>query len=427
VARHSCEVICVVTSENNWAGNYTYRSTRLHEPATVDELRKIVSTAPKIHALGSRHSFNDIADSAELVSLERLDDAIEIDWEAGTVTVSGGIRYGTLAQALEREHLALHNMASLPHISVAGAIATATHGSGDGNGNLASAVAAIELVTSDGDVVRAARGDANFNGMVVHLGALGIVTRITLDVQPSYQVRQQVFEHLAWDVAFDRFDEIMASATSVSLFTDYGDTIDNVWLKNRVGPDQPMPLLDSFMGATQAPQSRHPVPVLSGECCTEQLGVPGAWCDRLPHFRADSVPAGGDDIQAEYMLPRQHAVPALRELRKLAHLIGPHLMISEVRTVAADDLWLSTAYHTGSVCIHFSWKPDQAAVERILPEIETVLEPFLPRPHWGKMFNADAGVLENRYERLAEFRALAKNLDPRGAFRNDFLDRRVFG
>lgn len=417
----------MVTSEKNWAGNYTYRATRVHQPTSVDELREVVAGAPKLHALGSRHSFNDIADSAELVSLELLDQRMEIDRNASTVTVSAGTRYGALAQALEREHLALHNMASLPHISVAGAIATATHGSGDANGNLSTAVAALELVTSDGDLLWVSREDEDFAGMVVGLGALGVITRLTLDVQPSYWVRQQVFEHLDWDVLFDRFDEVTSSADSVSLFTDYGETVDQVWLKSRVDPERPKPLLDNFLGALAASRSLHPVATLSAANCTEQLGVPGAWADRLPHFRMEATPATGEEIQAEYMLPRRFAVAALQTVRDLATVIRPHLWISEVRTVAADDLWLSTAYRTDTVCIHFSWKPDPSAVERLVPVVEAALAPFEARPHWGKVFVATASELERRYERLPDFRRLTESMDKRGAFRNDFLDRHVFG
>ncbi len=410
----------------NWAGNHTYQAARLHQPTTLDELRSIVAAAPKIHALGSRHCFNDIADSAELVTLDRLDQPIDIDRTASTVTVGGGIRYGNLAQALEREGLALHTMASLPHISVAGAIATATHGSGDAHGNLSTAVAALELVTSDGDLVTTSRGDDDFAGTVVSLGALGVAARVTLDVEPTYQMRQQVFDHLAWDVLYDRFDDVMSAADSVSLFTDYGETVDQVWVKSRVDPDIPVRLPESFMGAMAAPAPLHPVRRLSAESCTEQLGVTGSWADRLPHFRMESVPASGDEIQAEYMIPRELAVPALSVLREIAPQIQPHLHVSEVRTVAADDLWLSTAYQMDTVCIHFSWKSDPAAVERMLPLVEQALAPFEPRPHWGKVFRLDASHLDNRYERLLPFRRLAEKLDPRGAFRNNFLDRYVF-
>jgi alditol oxidase len=410
----------------NWAGNYAYRATRLHRPSSLDELRAIVARAPKIHALGARHSFNDIADSAELISLERLDQGIEIDRSAGTVTVGAGMQYGALARALERKGLALHNMASLPHISVGGAVATATHGSGDANGNLATAVAALELVTSDGEVLRVSRTDDDFAGMVVGLGALGVVTRLTIAVQPSFLMRQEVFEHLAWDVLFDRFDAVMSSADSVSLFTDYGDDVGQVWLKSRVDSEDHRPRRDQFLGAAAATRALHPVPKRSAEHCTDQLGVPGSWLDRLPHFRMDAIPASGAELQSEYMVPRRCAVAALRAVRDLAPAIRPHLWTSEIRTVAADDLWLSTAYGTDTVCIHFSWKLDPDAVNALLPSIEAALAPFGARPHWGKLFVATARDLEARFERLPDFRRLAERLDRRGAFRNALLERHVF-
>lgn len=411
----------------NWSGNYAYQATKLHRPASVDELRTIVARAPKIHVLGSRHCFNDIADSAELISLDAINFGVEIDRSAMTVTVGSSVTYGELARALEREGFALHNMASLPHISVGGATATATHGSGDGSGNLATAVAALELVTSDGEIQRVARGEADFAGLVVNLGALGVVTRLTLDIEPSYLMRQQVFEHLAWDVLLEQFDAVTSGAYSVSLFTDYGADVDEVWLKSRVAPGDQPPLPRAFFGAQAATKELNPVPRLSPENCTAQLGAPGAWMDRLPHFRMDAVPASGAELQTEYMIPRRFAVAALRAVRDLAPQTRPHLWTSEIRTVAGDDLWLSTAYGTDVVGIHFSWKSsDPGAVDALLPVVESTLAPFAPRPHWGKLF-LDAGRgLGARYERLPEFRRLAARLDPRGAFRNAFLDRHIF-
>jgi xylitol oxidase len=417
----------LITSELNWAGNYTYQAKRVHRPATLDELRGIVVSAPKIHALGSRHCFNGIADAAELVSLERFEPRIEIDPMARTVTFSGALTYGALAYELEQAGWALHNMASLPHISVAGAIATATHGSGDANGNLATAVTALELMTSEGDVIQVHRGDERFAGMVVGLGALGIIIRLTLEIQPTYRVRQEVFEHLAWTELHDHFDEVTSSADSVSLFTDFGESVNQVWLKSRVDPERSVQLRDSLFGALPATAPLHPVATLSPENCTEQLGVPGAWLDRLTHFRRDAVPASGDEVQAEYMIDRQFALPALRAMRELAPMIQPHLWIAEIRTVAADDFWLSTAYGVDTVCIHFSWLRQPDAVARLLQVVEDALAPFAPKPHWGKLFLADEAILETRYERLADFRRLAEALDPRGAFRNEFLERHVWG
>lgn len=411
----------------NWAGNYTYQATRLYEPTTMDELRAIVAHAPQIHGLGTRHCFNAVADAAALISLQQMPPAIEIDQDARTVTFNAGLRYGDLAPKLELAGLALPNLASLPHISVIGAVATATHGSGDACGNLATPVSALELVTSEGDVLQLRRGDDDFAGAVVGVGALGVVTRLTLDLVPSFLVQQQVFEHLEWDALFAHFDEITSSAYSVSLFTDYGETINEVWLKSRVEPGDDVPHPPSFFGAPAATHNLHPVPRLESANCTEQLGVPGPWLQRLTHFRLDAVPASGDEIQSEYMVAREQAVPALQALRALGDELRPHLWTTEVRTVAADDLWLSTAYKRPSVCIHFSWYKEPDDVARLVPMVEQALAPFSPRPHWGKVFSLGARDMDSRYERIGDFRRLQARLDPRGAFRTDFLAHHVLG
>lgn len=413
--------------ETNWAGNYTYRATTIHEPETVDELRRVVAGAEKIKALGSRHSFNGIADSAAQVSLAKIDPDIRINRETMTVTAGGGVTYGLLALALEDAGFALHNMASLPHISIAGAVATGTHGSGDRSGNLATAVAAIELVTSGGEIVRFAEGDAEFPGAVVNLGALGVVNRLTLKIEPTYLVRQQVFEDLPWDIALSHFDEIMAGDDSVSLFTDFGETINELWRKHRVTDGDDAALPEVYLGARAAAKALHPVARLSAAACTDQLGVPGPWLHRLPHFRLEGTPASGDDVQAEFMVARSDAVAALAAIRELGPDLQRAIWISEVRSMTGDDLWLSMAHGRDTIGIHFSFYSDSEGIERMLPRIEAALAPFAPRPHWGKMFRATAEELAPRYERMADFRALAERLDPRGAFRNDYLDRHVFG
>lgn len=415
--------------ERNWAGNYGYQAAKMFHPASVAELQEVVAGAGKVRALGSRHSFNDIADTAgTLVVLDRLDAGISIDAQAKTVSVSGGTRYGTLAAELQRHGFALHNLASLPHISVAGAVATATHGSGDGNGNLATAVAALELVTADGTVVSARRGDPDFAGMVVGLGALGIVSRLTLDIEPSFEIAQSVFEGLDWDQVLESFDALTSSAYSVSLFTDWsGPTVGQAWLKNRTDRAVLPAGLPEFFSGTPATQARHPLPGVSGSNCTQQLGIPGPWADRLAHFRMEFNPSKGDELQSEYLIPREHAVEALRTMRRLSGVVTPLLLIGEIRTIAADELWLSPNYGRDGIGLHFTWRQDEPAVRAILPLLEAELAPFGARPHWGKLFHASAAGLAPLYPRFADFTALAGRLDPAGKFRNAFLDRTVFG
>jgi xylitol oxidase len=409
----------------NWAGNYRYRATALRRPTSVEQLQEVVAAAPRLRVLGSRHSFTSIGDSAELVSLEGLPAEAVVAPDRRTVTVSAALRYGQLADALRGEGLALHNLASLPHISVAGAVATATHGSGVGNGNLATAVAALELVTSGGEVVRAARGDAGFDGLAVGLGALGAVTRVTLDVEPAYEVAQRVFEGLPWATLYDRFDEVTAAGYSVSLFTLLGADVDMVWVKSRADrPDAPE---GDLFGAREAGTERHPIPGLDPTPTTGQLGRAGAWSDRLPHFRMGFTPSNGDELQSEYLVPRRWAVEAIEAVRALAPRIRPLLQICEIRTVAGDELWMSTAYGGPSVAVHFTWRPDTAGVLAVLGDLEDALAPFGARPHWGKVFLADAAALAPRYPRHADFAALVQRLDPRGAFRNEWLETHVLG
>jgi xylitol oxidase len=417
------------TEEYNWAGNLRYAAAEVREPATVQELQDLVAGASRLRALGSRHSFNRIADTTGvLVSLEHLAPAIDVDAATMTVTVSGGTRYGTLAAELQRQGYALHNLASLPHISVAGAVATATHGSGDRNGNLATAVAGLELVTADGGILTARRGETpDFDGMVVGLGALGVASSLTLDIEPAFPVAQSVFENLSWDQVLENFDAVTSSAYSVSLFTDWsGDRIGQAWLKSRTEAEAAAERA-SFYGGRPATEARHPIAGVSGSTCTQQFGVPGPWSDRLAHFRMEFTPSKGDELQSEYLVPREHAVDAIQTMRRLSHLVTPLLLVSEIRTMAADRLWLSPNYGTDSIGLHLTWRQDQPAVEAVLPVIEAELAPFGARPHWGKLFDGGASRLAPLYPRFADFKDLAGRLDPEGKFRNDFLDTKVFG
>jgi alditol oxidase len=413
-------------TEVNWAGTHAYRAARIHRPASLEQVQEIVAAAPQIRVLGSRHSFTDVGDSAELVSLERLPADVVIDRERMTVTVGAGMKYGELAAALNAEGLALHNLASLPHISVGGAIATATHGSGDGNGNLATAVAGLTLVASDGELIDVARGDPDFDGFVVGLGALGAVVGVTLDVEPSYEIRQRVFEGLEWDALYEHFDAIAATGYSVSVFSRWGGNVEQVWVKSRVD-DAPEEVRDELFGAVAATVDRHPIIGLDPVNCTPQLGVAGLWSDRLPHFRMGFTPSKGDEIQSELFVPRGHAIAAVEAMRGLGDRLEPLLLVSEIRTMAADRLWMSPQCGQATAAFHFTWKREPEAVGRALAEVEAALRPFGARPHWGKAFVARAADVAPLYGHLADFVALMNRLDPRGAFRNTWLEERVLG
>jgi alditol oxidase len=385
-----------------------------------------VRRLPRVRVLGSRHSFTDIADSEELVTLDRIARDVAVDREALTATCSGATRYGELVRELRREGLALANLASLPHIAIAGAVSTATHGSGDHNGNLATAVASLEIVTSNGNITTLSRKDPDFQGAVVGLGATGAVARITLDLEPAYQMRQQVFEALRWEELFEHFDAITASGYSVSVFTRWGETTSQVLIKSRVTNGSASPA-DEFFGASAATTQLHPIAGLDPANSTPQLGVPGLWSERLPHFRMGFTPSSGAEIQSEYIVPRRRAVSAIQAVLQIRSTIRPLVQVSEIRTVAADDLWMSPQYGQDTVGIHFTWKPDLKRVTRALAEVERALAPFEPRPHWAKLFLADAKSIGPMYERLDDFARLLDRLDPRGAFRNEWLESRVLG
>ncbi|MGW4542390.1 D-arabinono-1,4-lactone oxidase [Streptomyces chartreusis] len=405
----------------NWAGNITYTAKELHRPYSVGAIGSLVAGSARVRVLGSGHSFNEIADPGPegvLLSIADLPPVIDVDRAARTVRVSGGVRYAELARTVYAHGLALPNMASLPHISVAGSVATGTHGSGIGNGSLATSVREVELVTADGSVVTVGREDRRFGGAVTSLGALGVVTALTLDLEPSYDVEQHLFTELPLDeLDMAAFETVMSSAYSVSMFTDWGAPgFRQVWLKRRA--DQPLP---DFPWAAPATEKLHPVPGMPAVNCTEQFGVPGPWHERLPHFRADFTPSSGAEIQSEYLLPREHALAALHAIDAIRATVAPVLQTCEVRLVAADEQWLSPAYGRDTVALHFTWVEDAAAVLPVVRRLEEALAGFEPRPHWGKVFALPAEVVRARYPRLADFRALARELDPEGKFANAFV------
>jgi alditol oxidase len=257
--------------------------------------------------------------------------------------------------------------------------------------------------------------------------AVGVVFFLDFYLYRTYQMQQYVYENLPFSELTKHFDEIEASAYSVSLFTDWQQQrISEVWLKCVMKDDEKFDAPSEFFGARQATRNLHPIAELPSENCTEQMGVPGPWYERLPHFKMGFTPSAGKELQSEYFVPRQHAAEAILALQKLRDQVGPHLLITEIRAVAADNLWMSPCYQQPCITIHFTWKPQWGAVRKILPLIERELAPFHPRPHWGKLFTISPAQLHARYEKLPEFVKLSQAYDPRGKFRNEFLDKYVF-
>lgn len=418
------------TRPTNWAGNVVFTPEVLHRPGDVDELRRLVVASQNVHAVGTGHSFSPVADSrGTLVSLSGLPPLAEVAPDRTAVAVGAGMTFAAVVDELERQGLALENMGSLPHICVAGAASTGTHGSGDANRCLAATVREVELVTARGDLLVLGRADPRFGGAVLALGRLGVMTRLVLDVVPSFEVAQTVWEGIGWDELLGHLDEVMACAYSVSVFTTFDGPHEQdpaigaarVWVKHRTGD----PAADlSALGARPLDHQVHPTPGLDPASCTVQRGVPGRWCERLPHFSAEGAPSSsGAELQSEWYVDREHGAAAVRAVRDLGSRIRPVLQVAELRTVAGDDLWLSPAGPGGALGLHVTWLPEPDGVARAVAEVEAALAPFAPRPHWGKVFGLAPGEVRDRFPRRHDFASLVHELDPDGVFANDFTDR----
>jgi len=412
----------------NWAGNLEFGAAHHHQPRSVEEMRQIIAQSDRVGIVGSGHSFNDIADtSGDLISTSALNGIDEVDTTSRTVKVEAGVRYGELGPFLHARGQALANLASLPHLTVAGAAATATHGSGVANQNLSAAVRGLELVTAVGELIaidaNQDRQDVPLAGAIIGLGALGAVSGLTLDLVPTFEMQQDVYVDLPRQSAFDHLDEILRSAYSISLFTRWGGpTIEQVWVKRLVDERGPTPAPASQWGAVRSPVDLHPVPGMSAESCSIQGGASGPWFERLPHFRPDHRPSRGDELQSEYFVDYRHAASAIEAVADIGAELSPVLLTSEIRAVAADELWLSPCYQQDCLALHFTWQQRWPELRMVLPRLEAALAPFLPRPHWGKLFTLDPAVIRTRYPRFDDFDALVRRLDPKGTFRNRFLD-----
>jgi xylitol oxidase len=414
----------------NWAGNVAFRAADFQRPRTVEAVQRLVGTSRHVRALGTGHSFSPVADtSGLLVSLSGLSPVVEVDTERAQARVGAGLRYGDIVRRLDAAGLAVPNLASLPHLSVAGAVATGTHGSGVRNAGLAAAVTSLELVTADGGLVEIGRDDPQFPGSVVALGCLGVVVSVTLGLVPSFRMRQVVYENMPLESLTANLADVLSRAYSVSVFTRWrADRVVQVWLKEGVRADRTG--TDAFatrwLGSTLADGPRHMIDGAPAGRCTEQLGAVGPWYDRLPHFRLDNTPSSGDELQSEYLLPIEVAAGAVDAVARIADAVAPVLQVCEIRTVAGDALWLSPAYRQDSIAVHFTWVSQPARVLPAVRAVEAALVPLGARPHWGKLFDVAPAQVATRYERLEEFVTLTSSMDPGGVFRNDFVNRYLF-
>lgn len=411
-------------TEINWAGNFHYAFNHVLHPTTITQAQAMVAATGKLTVIGSRHSFNSIADGPIALSVGALPSDVLVSNNKTTVVVPAGMTYAALARALHRHGLALQNLASLPHISLAGAIATATHGSGDTNGNLASAVAALRFITADGSLLDVDRDHPDFNGYVVHLGALGVLTHVTLDVVPEFEVSQRVYDDLSWQSFLQNLDDVFAAGYSVSVFTRWQDAAGQVWVKQRAELDNRP---EDLFGALAAQEQRHPILGLDPENCTQQLGVPGLWSDRLPHFRPGFQPSNGDELQSEYHIPRIHGVAAIESLLSIREQFQHLVQDGEFRTTCNDHLWMSPQYDLDTLSLHFTWSQDPEGVSDALKHVEAALAPYGARPHWGKVFLPGQEPTADLYPRHADFRKLVAQMDPTAKFSNSWLRTNITG
>ncbi|HEY4898698.1 MAG TPA: FAD-binding protein [Candidatus Nanopelagicaceae bacterium] len=403
----------------NWSGNVTFNPALVVYPSEINEIKLAVTAAETVRALGSGHSFNKIADSAGvLIAFNQFPKDIDIDSVGHRVRVAAGVRYGELAVALNNAGLALRNTGSLPHITVVGATSTGTHGSGLTNQNLAAAISAIELITASGDEITIT-GD-ELKAARVALGALGIIHHITLEVVPTFDVAQTVYFDLPFENLIHHFEGVMGAGYSVSCFTMWRDLlVEQVWVKSRVGFDT-LPG-DELFSAKRATVKSHPLVGADTDGATEQFGSVGPWHERLPHFKLDFTPSFGEELQTEYFVDIRDARAALTAVYELRSQIAPLLLVSELRTIASDDNWLSEAQGRNSLAIHFTWKPDVPAVMTFLPALEATLTPFKTRPHWGKLFTDNSFDFEELYPDFTQWFTYRNSLDPMRKFINPQL------
>jgi len=411
----------------NWAGNVTFGTERHVTPGSMEELSELVSKSSKVKVQGSKHSFNTIADSTDtLVSLQNFNQIGEPDPETRSVRIGGGVTYGELAVHLESRDWAVSNLASLPHISVIGACATATHGSGRTNKNLSNQLLDLEVMGPDGNIRRIPAGSEEAKLAAVGLGAIGLITAASVRIEPTFQVQQWVYEHLPFDVLTTYFDVVSSHGYSLSLFTNWtGDTVEQMWVKEREGG-----LFEGrseCFGAKLATEKLHPLREMDPVNCTDQLGVPGPWSERLAHFKLEFTPSAGEELQSEFFVDFDQATAAIGALRAMGPELAPLLFVSEIRFIARDDLPMSPAFGSDIVAFHFTWRPMWEQVKEVLPRIEAALAPLGARPHLGKLFSMSPERLAEVYPRLSELREYAQNWDPQGKFLNEFLCSRVFG
>ncbi len=408
----------------NWAGNLSFSSKEFIEIDSVKKLQTIVSNARGIKVLASGHSFSDIADTKDtLISIKNLSFEIGIDSNKREALVPAGMQYSDVSRYLEKHGWAVSNMASLGEVTIAGAILTGTHGSGSSNGILSTAVIGFEMVLESGSILTTDReNSSDFPGFIVSLGALGVFTKYKLKIVPSFSIRQVVYENINIESIANNFDLVFDRAYSVSFFSNWAqNSTGQIWMKF-LDDSKPFNISSDWIDGNLAKVKQHPVKINDASPCTDQLATSGKWLDRLPHFKLNSSPVSGDEVQTEYLVDRRYVKQYISELAEIGDEIASKVYTTEIRTIKADDLWLSGAYERETVGFHFTWRKSDSLVN-FLPKIESILGKHDGRPHWGKLFDVPKDKLPSRYPKFSDFEVLLQKYDPNKKFRNNFINK----
>ncbi|MFJ1706202.1 D-arabinono-1,4-lactone oxidase [Kitasatospora sp. NPDC088346] len=426
----------------NWAGNQSARPSRVVAPASAQELGEVVRRAAEdgrtVKAVGSGHSFTAIAAAGDgvLVRPDGLTAVRGIDHEAGTVTVESGLPLHRLNRLLTTAGLSLTNMGDIEVQTVAGATSTGTHGTGRDSGSLAAQIRAVEIVLADGSVQQCSPTENAelFQGARLGLGALGVISAVTLGVEPAFLLTAHE-QPMAFDEVLERFDDLTAVNEHFEFYwfphTDRCSTKRN---NRSQGPAAPLPgfkawLDDDFLSNTVWECACRVGRRFPGTIPTIAQLASRAWSERTftdTAYRVFTSPRKVRFTEMEYAVPREAADTVLRELKVLVERSDWRISFPvEVRTAPADDLWLSTAHGRDSVyiAVHlYRGSPEQG----YFTEVEKLMAAHAGRPHWGKLHTRDAEYLASVYPRFGDFTALRDKVDPGRLFANDYL-RRVLG
>jgi L-gulonolactone oxidase len=424
-------------SFKNWGGNQACTPLSLERPSSEDELVALVHRAAaageRVKVVGAGHSFTDIAcTDGRMVSLDGYDHFLEVDTRAATVKVEGGITIAALGQALAEVGLAQPNLGDVAYQSIAGAISTATHGTGGRLGNISTQVKALSLVTADGVLECSAEDNADvFQAARVGLGALGVISTVTLQCVPAFTLRSiQAPRQL--DEVLDAVEDLVAANDHFEFFwIPHSDRVLAITNNRTDAPAHPPGKVSAYFN--DIVMENHAFGLLQrlGRANTTWIPALGRVTGRLLNARdvADvSHRVFANQrlvrfVEMEYALPRPALAAAVRDVRSMIDRQGLRISFPvEVRIAAADDIWLSTASgrDTGYIAVHvFQGLP----FDRYFREVEAIMNGYEGRPHWGKMHYQTAETLRPRYPHWADFIGVRDRLDPEGRFSNAYLDR----